>query len=134
MGTMVVSPSGAPALNTNRTLFSLIGANLNSTADQAFSKLFSFTRYRITEIVVANASTNLAAMVGTLAVRTATGGGGTAIVAAQNLTALTGADLMILCVIANGDYRNTATLYAVLSAGLGIAGACDIYINGYAIS
>lgn len=107
---------------------------MNSVADQPLLKTCVFTRYRITEIVVTNASATLASQAKTLAIRTAISGGGTAIVTAQNLTALLTVDNMIVCTIANSDIRNDAALYALLSAGTGVAATADIYINGYAFS
>lgn len=115
-------------------LFRLIGADLNSVADQAFTKAFVFNQYRIREIWMVNASASQATTLKTIAIRTATGGGGTALVNAQNITALVLPENMLSCTILNSDLRNTATLYARLSAGTGVAGTADIYIDGMALT
>lgn len=107
---------------------------MNIVTDQSLPKIFAFTRYRVTEIVVTNASAPLAATLKTLAVRNSTGGIGTALVVAQNLTALITPDNMIVCTLASSDYRNDPAMYALLSAGTGVAATADIYINGYAIN
>lgn len=108
--------------------------NLNTTSDQILTPTFTFTKYRITEIVVREPQSSLATILKTLAIRTATGGGGTAIVVAQNLTALTTALTMITCTLATADIRTDANLYALLSAGTGIATTASIDINGYAFN
>jgi hypothetical protein len=119
----------------SRQIFTLTGLNLNSGAtDQVFIPTFGFTSYRITEIWLTNASATLAAMAGTLAIRTATAGGGTAIVSAQNLQGLVTPQNMIVCTITNSDIRSTNPLYARLSAALGSAATCDVYINGIALT
>ena len=123
-----------PNTGVTRTLWKLTGADMNSVADQAFVKQFGFTQYRITGIWITNASATLAATLKTLAVRTATGGGGTAIVNAQNLTALITSANMLVCTLLNSDVRSDAALYALLSAGTGVAATCDIYIDGIALS
>ena len=43
----------------NRQLFSLTGANLNTTADQALTKAFTFTNHIIDRILITNASADL---------------------------------------------------------------------------
>ncbi len=108
--------------------------NTNSTSDQILTKLFPFTTYRITEIVVRQPGSSLATILKTLAIRTATGGGGTAIVVAQNLTGLTTTAGMITCTLATSDIRTDANLYALLSAGTGVATTASIDVNGYAFN
>lgn len=125
----------ASPLTQSRLLFQILGFNLNSAAaDQTLVPLFGFARYRMQEVIVTNASTTLAALTGTLAVRTATGGGGTAIVVAQNLQALLTTANMIVCTASNSDFRTEVPLYARISTALGATGTADIYVMGTAFS
>lgn len=48
--------NGPGPLGANRTLWTLLGANLASTADQAFSQAFPFSKFVLDKIVVTNAS------------------------------------------------------------------------------
>jgi hypothetical protein len=54
--TAVATSSGVAAQNAGQILFSLRGANMQSTADQAFTKLWSGSKYRITDIMAVQAS------------------------------------------------------------------------------
>lgn len=116
-----------------RILWSLTGANMNTTADQALAKAFSFTNYLITQIIVINASTSLTLAAGGL--YTATSKGGTAVVAnTQIYSALTGATPALALTIANTDQRSNAAFYLSLTTGQGGAATADFLVIGTALS
>lgn len=123
----------APAVGTQRVLFSLTGANMNTTADQALTKQFSFTNYLITSITAFNASTNLTLAVG--GIYTAGSKGGTAVVAnTQVFSALTGAAPTVGLTIANTDLRTGASLFLSLTTSQGGAATADLIVTGIAIT
>lgn len=138
------SASGAQALaaansvlatlstNTQQMLFSLIGANLQITTDQQFTKIFTGTNYLITNIV---------AVLETGAVTIACAGGiypsaskaGTALVAAAQVwTGLTGANAIQVPTLASVISTNaqSATPYFSLTTGSTGAATANIYIIG----
>lgn len=121
----------------DRCLFSIIGANMNTTADQIFAQNvtaspFPFTNYVITSIMTANASTSLSIAAG--GIYTAASKGGTPIVAAvQVYSGLTTSAKIINPTIANTDLRTTVP-YLSLTTGQGGAATADFYIFGYALS
>lgn len=117
-----------------RPLFTLIKADMNSTADQPWTAQFAFSQYRITEIWASNASVSLAALTKTMAVRTAAAGGGAAIVTAQGLSGLVTSANQVICTLALSDLRTDAVLYTLMSAGTGVVGTCDLYCYGEAIT
>lgn len=121
------------ALGDNRTIFTLIGANMNTTADQAFSKSFPFTTFILDTIIVTNASGAILLAAG--GIYTAPAKGGTAIVAAaQVYTGLTSTTKVINPTIASAgtDLRSDSTLYLSLTTAMGSAATADIYVVGIA--
>jgi hypothetical protein len=106
----------------------LIGANMNSTADQAIQMLAS--NYIPDKIVVRNASISLTLSAG--GIYTATSKGGTAVVsAAQVYSGLTSSGKFILPTIASlTDIVTAATLYLSLTTAQGSAATADILIFG----
>lgn len=126
------NPPALP-LAANGLLWSLIGANMNSTADQAFTKAFSFTNYIIDRIIATNASTSPTLAAG--GIYTAASKGGTAVVAAaQVFSGLTASGLVLPLTIANTDLRTGANLFLALTTGQGGAATLDLRIFGYAIT
>lgn len=116
------------APHNNQVLGSLIGANMNSVADQSIT-IAGGAKYIISKIVVTNASTSLTLATGGF--YTAASKGGTAIVAAaQVFSALTGATKVLLPTIAVSDARTEATLYLALTIAQGGAATADVYIIG----
>lgn len=61
-------------LGTNTTLFRIVTADLNSTADQILTPLFAFSRYVIDKIVFADPSGPVTAATGALYTRTSKSG------------------------------------------------------------
>lgn len=130
MGSLLVSPATA-ALGRDQVLWTLLSANMNSTADQAFTKTFNFTNYLITGIRAANASTSLTTSVG--GVYDTASKGGTALVGAgQVYSGLTGATLgldLTLVAYAIG-VRSGASLFLSLTVAQGGASTCDLRVFG----
>lgn len=117
-----------------RVLFTLIGADMNSTSDQSFTKLGTFTSYLPIRLSFTNVSTSLTTAAG--GVYTAAAKGGTALVAAAqaysgaNATGAGGA-----CSFAPlGAGPQTATPILSLSTPQGGAATADFYYVGSAIS
>lgn len=118
---------------TMTTLFRLIGADLNSTADQAFVKVADFTSYNIKEIVSRNASGSIVNAVG--GIYTGAGKTGTIIVAAaQAYGILTASDVFANQTVTAAGQRtlNLTALFLSLTTPMGSAGTCDVHIEGYA--
>lgn len=111
-------------------LSAMIGANMNTTGDQAIT--VSYARYVVRRIVVGNASISLTVAAG--GVYTAAAKGGTAIVsAAQLYSFLTAASKFLdltLAAILGTDVRTESILYLSLTTGQGAAATADIYIYG----
>lgn len=124
---------GAPSpVGVSGVLFKLVGANMNSVADQQFVKQGVFADYMITGILVTNASLSLTLAAG--GVYSAAAKGGTAIVAAaQVYSALTAAALTLLATIANTNKR-AETPYLALTVAQGAAATADLYIIGTALN
>lgn len=122
----------APALGVNRLLFSLIGANMNTTADQALVAAFGFTNYIIDRIIAMNASTSLTLAAG--GIYTAASKGGTAVVANTQLySALTGATPTVPLTLNSTSLRTTGLILALTTAQGGAATA-DIMVFGFALT
>lgn len=127
----IASPS---ALNQNRLLWSLIGANMNSTADQAFTKAFTFSTFHIDRIRVTNASASL-----TLAAGGIYGGAGKTVplvAAAQIYSALTGGTLgldLTALPLMMGD-QALSSVFLALTLAQGGAATADFRIYGWSLS
>lgn len=117
----------------DQILGKLIGANMNSTADQAIPILPG--RYIVRRIVGVNPSTSLTLAAG--GIYTAASKGGTAIVAAAQLwSGLTATSKFIdatLAAILTTDWRTESTLYLSLTVAQGAAATMDLYIIGDAL-
>lgn len=120
-------------MGVNRVLWSLIGANMNTTADQALSAAFPFSTFIIDRIIASNASTSLTLAAG--GIYTTTSKGGVAVVAAaQVYSALTGATPTVALTLGNTDVRSNAAFYLSLTTGQGGAATADLRIIGWALS
>lgn len=115
-----------------RILFRFTGANMNSTADQAMTKIGTFSGYIIERIVATNASISLTTAAG--GIYTAAAKGGTAIVAAgQAYSGLTTSAQTLALTLANTD-RRTETPILSLTTAQGAAATADFYVIGTAVS
>ncbi len=133
--TGAVGPTGPIPIGTNDILFSLSGANLQLTTDQAFSKNGSFTTYVITAVIARRASG--AVVTSCLGgIYTAATKGGTPLVAAtQSWANLTGANKIVEATLAAVNATDAQTATPILSLTTGSTGACtaDFTIYGYAL-
>lgn len=117
-------------MNNTYILASLIGANMNTTADQAIT--MPAGKWIVRKIVVTNASVSLTTAVGGF--YTAAAKGGVAIVAATQIySALTTntkfTDLTLTATMATDILTNTTTYFSLTTAQ-GVAATADIFIIG----
>lgn len=120
-----------PNSNTLRSgevmLGRLLGANMNSTADQTIP--VGSGNYLITAIIVTNPSVSLTLAAG--GVYTATAKGGSAIVAAaQVYSVLTAATVQLALTLALTTRRTETPLYLSLTTGQGVTATADVYLYG----
>ena len=111
----------------------LLGANMNSTADQAIPMFNGSLPYRVTKISVKNASVSLTTAAG--GIYPAAAKGGTPIVAAtQVYSALTGStlalDLTIAATPGITEYAAATPLFLSLTTAQGAAATADIFVFG----
>lgn len=124
---------GAPLLGTVTTLWRLTTANMNSTADQAFTPLFPFTKFVITQIVVTNASGAISLAAG--GIYTGASKSGTIIVAAaQTWAGLSSTTKVIYPTLTTaGQELITRTgLFLSLTTGMGSPATADFFFMGIA--
>lgn len=120
-------------LNESRLLWSLAGANMNTTADQALTQAFSFTNHLIDSIQILNASLSLSLAVGGF--YTAASKGGVAIVANTQIYSSLSTNVKVLsATIASTDLRVNTVMYLALTTAQGGAATADIYVYGKALS
>jgi hypothetical protein len=111
-------------------LFTLKGANFNTTADQILSPTFQ-GKYRIKRIVILNASLSLTTAAGGF--YSAAAKGGTAVVASsQAYSALTAAAKALEATLNDASAVKAAgtPLYLSLTTGQGATCTADIYVYG----
>ena len=113
----------------------LIGANMNSTADQQITLLDNPSKFILRRIVVTNASISLTTAAG--GVYTAASKGGTAVVAAaQAYSSLTTSALFLDLTLSTTSSASTTVkssipnLYLSLTTGQGAAATADVYVYG----
>jgi hypothetical protein len=126
------SPGGAPALGTYTTLFRLLGADLNTLADQPFVPAMKFSKYIIDGLLITNASTAILLAAGGL--YTGPNKTGTIIVAAtQTYTGLTTTSKVIRPSITTaGQDLLTAVPILSLTTAMGSPATVDCYLMGLA--
>lgn len=130
MGTMGISPV-IPIVNRSQVLWTLTSADMNSTADQAFTKALAFSTFLITSLRATNASTSLTLAAGGV-YNTAAKGGTPLVAATQVYSALTGSTLgldLTLAAFAAG-VQSGASLFLSLTTGQGGAATMDIRVLG----
>lgn len=113
------------------TLFQIIGANMNTTADQVFRPLFAFTRYSIREVNVVDATVPITAVGG---IYSGAGKTGTQIVAEDHSWALLATPDSMDTPTLDPDSNNPRTLppYLSLTTPQGSAATASFYIMGVA--
>jgi hypothetical protein len=124
--------AGPQQLGVYTTIFRLIGADMNSTADQVFVAAFPFSTYSIREINAVNASTAITAAVG--GIYSGASKSGTALVDVDHSWALlsssTRMDTPSLDPSAN-DTRTSAPFLSLTTAQ-GAPATVDFFIMGVA--
>jgi len=115
--------------NSYRLLGKIVGANMNSTSDQAIA--IGAAKYFIDKVVVTNASTSLTLAVGGL--YTTTSKGGSQILAnTQVFSALTASTkIILLSSLITADVLTASQLYLSLTTAQGSAATADVYLYGY---
>ncbi|MBV9858745.1 MAG: hypothetical protein JO038_01365 [Alphaproteobacteria bacterium] len=112
----------------------LVGANMNTTADQAIPLFLPQTApFRVSKITARNASISLTAAVG--GIYTAASKGGTALVAATQAyssltTAASALDLTLAATPSNTVFAPGTALYLSLSTAQGTAATADVFLFG----
>lgn len=115
-----------------RPLFQLIGANMNTTADQPFTKMGPFAGYSVSGALATNASASLTLAIG--GIYQAAAKAGTPIVAAaQVYSGLTNPAKVIIPTVALTDVLTATPIFA-LTTPQGGAATADIYIYGFPLS
>lgn len=116
-------------------LGTLIGANMNSTADQIITMFSNPSKFIIRRIVVANASISLTTAAG--GVYTAASKGGVAVVASsQAYSSLTTSALFLDLTLSTSGSASTTVkssipnLYLSLTTAQGAAATADVYVYG----
>lgn len=116
-------------------LGTLVGADMNSTADQMITIFSNPSKYIVRRIVVTNASISLTTAAG--GVYTAASKGGTAVVAAaQAYSSLTTSALFLDLTLSTTSSASTTVkssipnLYLSLTTAQGAAATADVYVYG----
>lgn len=119
------------ALGIPQVLFTLINANMNVITDQAFTKVWDFDNYLITDIIVNDASVSLTAADGGI-YQEASKAGNALVAAAQVYTALdtVATKGLSLTLTAFAKAILTATPILSLTGAQGGAATADFYIIG----
>ena len=103
---------------------------VGSTADAATITV-PFSRWVFRGMALGNPSTSLATSTATVALRTASGGGGTALITAQGLTALlVAADLLDSTIAVGNKIQTAQLLYIHITQGVSpIVGTVDVVVE-----
>lgn len=119
-----------------RVLWRIISADMNSTADQSFTKIGTFTTFLNVRILAANASTGLTTAVG--GIYSAAAKAGSAIVANTQAwtgaTATAGTGHAAAITAAGTGVQPFSELYLSLTTPQGGAATADLYVIGIPLS
>ena len=114
-----------------RLLAYVQGANINAAGDTALP-IINATVYSVANVIMVNASVSLSAAAAGLF--TATGGGGTAIVANAALSAATGPTVVSQRSVASTNTTTVQNLFLNVGTPQGSAATADFYVYGYDFS
>lgn len=129
---MIITP---PAVDFGAvvTLYRLTGADMNSTADQALTKLHNYSAFVIVRFNAVNASINLTTAQGGFYTGAAKSGN-TLVASTQAYTSLSSSAAgFALTATATGQGRQTVDPILSLTTGQGVAATADFYIIGYGV-
>lgn len=135
METTYVAPTGLPVAQTQQLLFVLRSGNYQSTADQAFTKLFAGTNYVITRVIAVQ-KTGAASVAATGGIYSAASKAGSALVAAaQSWLGLSGSGKMVDATLAALVATDVQSATPILSLTVGSTGAitADLFIFGLVV-
>lgn len=123
-----------PPNQQGQQLFVLRGANFQSTADQAFTRLFAGTNYRITDIIAVR-KTGGATVTCAGGIYDAASKGGNALVAAAQSWVTLAANVNVVATLAAvvSTALTSATPFLSLTTGSTAAVTADVFIFGYCI-
>lgn len=126
--------SPIPATQMGQVLFVLRSANMQLTTDQAFTRLFTGTNYRITDIVSVR-KTGAASVACAGGIYDAASKGGSAIVGVAQSWVTLAANVNVTPTIAAvvGTALLSATPYLSLTTGSTAACTADVFIFGYCV-
>jgi hypothetical protein len=133
-GPAIQTTAHPQSVNTNgalRLLGVAQGINLNATGDTVIP-IINASNYSIANVVLTNASTSLTTAAAGLF--TASGAGGTAIVANAALSAATGSTVVSQRTVASTATLTTQNLYWNVGTAQGAAATGDVYVYGYDFS
>lgn len=133
MTTIDISPS-IPNSNTQQLLFILRSANFQSTADQAFTKVFSGTNYKVTEIAAVR-KTGGGSVACAGGIYDAASKGGNALVGVAQSWVTLAANVNVIATLAAvvSTALTTATPFLSLTTGSTAAVTADVFIWGYCV-
>jgi hypothetical protein len=107
------------------------GVNVNATGDTVLP-IINSTTYSVSNVIFTNASTSLTTAYA--GVFTASGAGGTGIVANAALSALTGSTVVSQRTVASTAAQTGQNLYLNVGTAQGATATMDVYIYGYDFS
>lgn len=123
-----------PATNAGQVLFVKRGADMQSTADQAFTKQFAGTNYRITDIIAVR-KTGGASVACAGGIYDAASKGGNAVVAVAQSWVTLAANINVVATLAavNATALLSTTPFLSLTTGSTAACTADLFIFGYVV-
>lgn len=129
-----VSSTSVASANSSQLLFVIRSANMQITTDQAFTKVFSGTKYRIQDIVAVR-KTGAASVACLGGIYDAASKGGNAVVAAAQswVTLATAINVVPSLAAVVATTVLNPSLYMSLTTGSTAACTADVFVFGYIV-
>ena len=128
--TTTIHPQNVLSNQAIRLLGVATGVNLSQTGDAATIAISNTTNYSVYQVVVTNASGNVAT--GAIGVFPLPGGAGTATVSNAALTGVTGSTVVSQRTVNSTAIQSAQNQY--VRVGTAVTGTVDVYIFGYDFS
>ena len=128
--TTTIHPQNVLSNQAIRLLGVATGVNLSQTGDAATIAIANTTNYSVYQVVVTNASGNVAT--GAIGVFPQPGGAGTATVSNAALTGVTGPTIVSQRTVNSTAIQSAQNQY--VRVGTAVTGTVDVYIFGYDFS
>lgn len=128
--TTTIHPQNVLSNQAIRLLGVATGVNLSQTGDAATIAIANTTNYSVYQVVVTNASGNVAT--GAIGVFPLPGGAGTATVSNAALTGVTGPTIVSQRTVNSTAIQSAQNQY--VRVGTAVSGTVDVYIFGYDFS